>query len=57
MMEKISQTLAGHIGTLSLLPFSASEHEQGRFLSEELDTALWQGAYPPIFEKKTIWLL
>ena len=52
MMEKISQTLAGRIGILSLLPFSASELEQGRFLSEDLDTTLWQGAYPPIFDQK-----
>jgi predicted AAA+ superfamily ATPase len=59
MMEKISQTLAGRIGILSLLPFSASELEQGRFLAEDLDTALWQGAYPPIFDQQIdpqLWL-
>jgi len=59
MMEKISQTLAGRIGILSLLPFSASELNQGGFLSEELDTALWQGAYPPIFDQQIdpqLWL-
>jgi hypothetical protein len=59
MMETISQTLAGRIGILSLLPFSASELDQGRFLSEDLDTTLWQGAYPPIFDQQIdpqLWL-
>ncbi len=59
MMEKISQTLAGRIGILSLLPFSISELMQGEFLSADINTVLWQGAYPPIFDQKInpqLWL-
>jgi predicted AAA+ superfamily ATPase len=51
MMEKISQTLAGRIGILSLLPFSASELNRGNFLANDIDTTLWRGAYPPVFDQ------
>jgi len=51
MMEKISQSLAGRVGMLTLLPFSSSELLTGGFLAEQLDDVLWSGAYPPVFEQ------
>jgi len=51
MMEKISQTLAGRIGMLTLLPFSLSELKLGNFLATELDELLWRGAYPSVFDQ------
>ncbi len=59
MMEKISQSLAGRIGILSLLPFSAAELAQGGFLPQHIDSMLYQGGYPPIFDQKIaphLWL-
>ena len=59
MMEKITQSLAGRIGILSLLPFSISELQDGGFLSGNLHEVLYQGAYPPIFDQKInphLWL-
>lgn len=52
MMEKITQSLAGRVGILSLLPFSVSELHDGGFLSESVNDLLYQGAYPPIFDQK-----
>ena len=49
MMEQISQTLAGRIGLLRLLPFSFNERPGGRQAS--LNDVRWQGAYPPIFDQ------
>jgi predicted AAA+ superfamily ATPase len=49
MMAQISQTLAGRIGMLKLLPFAYDEIPAGRTLN--LNEVLWQGAYPPIFDQ------
>ncbi len=51
MMEKISQSLAGRIGVLSLLPFTIDELHRGGFAPTTLDETLWQGAYPPIHDQ------
>ncbi len=59
MMEKITQSLAGRIGILSLLPFSISELQNGEFLSNNVNEVLYKGAYPPIFDQKInphLWL-
>jgi hypothetical protein len=50
MMEQISQTLAGRVGLLKLLPFSLSELPQSKPVS--LNETLWNGGYPPIFDQK-----
>ena len=47
MMEQISQTLAGRIGLLKLLPFSLNELPR----NDDLNDVLWKGAYPPIFDQ------
>ena len=52
MMENISQTLAGRIGMLTLLPFSMTELNEGDYLAHSLDEVLWNGAYPPIYDQK-----
>lgn len=59
MMEKITQSLAGRVAILSLLPFSYAELVQGGFLRESLDDVLFHGAYPPIFDQQIqprLWL-
>ncbi len=48
LMEHISQSLAGRVGILKLLPFSLSE-----LPVPELDTWLWQGGYPTLYDRQT----
>ncbi|NBB80212.1 MAG: DUF4143 domain-containing protein [Verrucomicrobia bacterium] len=50
MMAQISQTLAGRIGLLKLLPFCFAELPPNK--TQNLNEVLWQGAYPPIFDQK-----
>lgn len=51
MNEKISQTLAGRVAILDLLPLSFSELQQMNLLPSDLDLAIWQGCYPRVIEK------
>lgn len=48
----ISQSLAGRVGMIHLLPFSQRELSQVKLLSDELDTQLFQGSYPPVYDRK-----
>lgn len=48
----ISQSLAGRVGLVELLPFSVAELEQAGKLPASLDAALLQGAYPPLFDRE-----
>jgi len=51
LLEKITQSLAGRAGILHLLPFSEVELEAGGLGQHDLDTALFYGKYPPIFDR------
>lgn len=51
LSEKISQSLAGRTAVLHLLPFAAGELNQAGLPPLDLDTALFQGGYPPIFDR------
>lgn len=48
----ISQTLAGRIALLTLLPLTYQELEKGLAKSLELDEVLFQGLYPRIYSEK-----
>jgi predicted AAA+ superfamily ATPase len=49
LLEKITQTLAGRVGYLDLLPFSLAEATPPLAgPGSDLDSILWQGRYPPI---------
>ncbi len=50
--EKITQTLAGRIAMLTLLPLSLSELKTAHIMPEELDQALFNGMYPSIYADK-----
>lgn len=50
--EKISQTLAGRVGLLNLLPFSISELQQASLLKKTFEETAFTGFYPRIFDKK-----
>jgi hypothetical protein len=48
LLQNISQTLAGRIAYLELLPFSVTELASIPNSLNDLETLLWQGGYPPI---------
>jgi uncharacterized protein len=50
LLEKISQSLAGRIGMLQLLPFSFDEMKNGEIESQNLNEVLYNGSYPPIHD-------
>lgn len=50
LQENISQSLAGRIGLLTLLPFSM--HEVGINKSTSINELLFKGLYPPLYDKK-----
>lgn len=51
LTETISQSLAGRIGILYLLPPSLEELQRFDDAPQDLWTALWTGAYPRIFDR------
>ncbi len=51
--EKISQTLAGRVGILTLLPLSIEELAQNSLLPESLDDLMVKGLYPRLYIQKT----
>jgi predicted AAA+ superfamily ATPase len=51
LMEGISQSLAGRAGLLTLLPFSFNELDRAGMIPDSLESLLFTGAYPRIYEK------
>lgn len=52
LLENISQTLAGRVALLQLLPFSFEEIQQIKQKKLSLDEILFKGGYPPLYAKK-----
>jgi uncharacterized protein len=52
LSERISQSLAGRAAILELLPFSRHELETGGMLPDDLNHAMWMGAYPPVHDRR-----
>jgi predicted AAA+ superfamily ATPase len=51
LTERLTQSLAGRVGFLRLLPFSYEELEQCDDKPESLDEALFLGGYPPLYDQ------
>ncbi|MEI6237851.1 MAG: ATP-binding protein [Candidatus Saccharibacteria bacterium] len=51
LISKITQSLAGRVGLLQLLPFSTEELKSGKLVPETLDDILLKGFYPPIYDR------
>ena len=51
LMSRITQSLAGRVGRIELLPFSLPELAGAGLLPGDLDTLLWRGAYPPLYDR------
>ncbi|MBU1182526.1 MAG: ATP-binding protein [Proteobacteria bacterium] len=52
LLEGVSQSLAGRVALLNLLPFSAGELAAGRHLPATLEENLFKGGYPRVYDKK-----
>ncbi len=52
LQENITQSLAGRIGYLSLLPFSVSELECNKMMNFNNNDWLVNGFYPPIYDQE-----
>lgn len=58
LLSGISQSLAGRVALLHLLPFGAGELRAANGLPQDLDELLLKGAYPPIYDRgldPTVW--
>jgi len=51
LMEGISQSLAGRVAILELLPFSFSELERAERLPASIEELMYTGCYPRIYDK------
>ena len=52
LLSGITQSLAGRVALLSLLPFTSGELMRVGLLPASLDDALMTGSYPPIFDRQ-----
>lgn len=52
LQQTISQTLAGRVGYINLLPFSISELKKVKLLPTDDDTLMLKGFYPPIYDQE-----
>ncbi len=52
LMAGVTQSLAGRAARVELLPLSASELAAAHQLPEDLNTALFQGGYPALYDRK-----
>jgi len=50
-MEKITQSLAGRVATIPLMPFSLGELQRVNRAPKRLEELLWTGLYPPIWDR------
>ncbi len=50
LMQHISQSLAGRCAVLQLAPFSVAELTAASLMPEDLDTWLFQGGYPRLYQ-------
>ncbi len=50
MHQEISQSLAGRVAVMRLLPLSMSELQDSKFASQKLNRLLFRGFYPPVYE-------
>jgi predicted AAA+ superfamily ATPase len=51
LLSHITQTLAGRVGLIQLLPFSIQELDQAGLAIKNLDDLLWRGLYPPLYDR------
>jgi len=53
-MESISQSLAGRVGFLRLLPFSLKELQSAHKAPDSVELMLFKGGYPPLYDQPVV---
>lgn len=51
-LAKITQSLAGRVGLLQLLPFCLSELKASNHAPRQIEKLLFNGLYPPLYDRK-----
>lgn len=51
LIASMSQSLAGRVGRVELLPLSAAELASAGLLPQALESLLWQGSYPALYAR------
>lgn len=51
LLQAITQTLAGRVAVLRLLPFSYAELKQANALSDSVANAIFRGGYPALYDR------
>lgn len=51
LVAGMTQSLAGRVGRVELLPLSAAELAAAGLLPDTLDEALWRGSYPALYDR------
>lgn len=51
LIASMSQSLAGRVGRVELLPLSAAELASAGLLPQTLESLLWQGSYPALYDR------
>jgi uncharacterized protein len=51
LMSGITQSLAGRVGLVQLLPFSIRELQASQVPLTRLEDVLWRGLYPPLYDR------
>lgn len=54
LLEKITQSLAGRVAVLHLLPFEYAEIKAAKVVGRVLDEVLYTGAYPALYDRKIL---
>jgi predicted AAA+ superfamily ATPase len=54
LLSGITQSLAGRVGLIHLLPFDTSELSSARKLPDSLEELLIRGLYPPLYDRNII---
>ena len=52
LRSKITQSLAGRVGMVQLLPFSHNELSEAGLAPADLEAAIYTGSYPPIYDRE-----
>jgi uncharacterized protein len=52
LQQSISQTLAGRVGYINLLPFSIAELSKAKLLPLDDDSIMLKGFYPPVYDQR-----
>ena len=52
LLSNITQTLAGRVGMVQLLPFSLQEMQRGELAIHDLDDLMWRGMYPTVHDRQ-----